>query len=95
MDINSYSNAFTIVVLNFDGSYYGSFKESTNLKGKVNITSLIYDSSNFITMALDISQDGTSSKKNAGVIRFSVANPTASSITPSLYLLGGASGKVS
>jgi hypothetical protein len=55
LDINSYSNAFTIVVLNSDGSFYGAFKESTNLRGKVNITSLIFDSSNFITMALDIS----------------------------------------
>jgi hypothetical protein len=31
------------------------FKESTGLRGKVNITSLIFESSNFITMAMDIS----------------------------------------
>lgn len=51
----SYANALTIVVLNKDGSLYGSFKESTNIRAKVNITGLIFDSSNFITMALDVS----------------------------------------
>ena len=55
LDLNGYGNSITIVVLNFDGSLYGAFKEGTGLRGKANITSLIYDSSNFITMALDVS----------------------------------------
>lgn len=62
-----------IVVLNFDGSYYGSYKEGSGLRGKVNVTGLSMDSNNIITAAIDASQTGTSTSKFATVIRFSVA----------------------
>jgi hypothetical protein len=74
------------VVLNVDGTLYGAFKDSLNQKGKMNITSLLFDSGNFITAALDLSQDGTEQKKNAAIIRFSVNNPTAASIVPTFYI---------
>ena len=95
LDYPGYTMGVMIVVLNSDGSYYGSFKDSANLRGKVNITGLAFDSNNFITMAVDATQDGTALKKYATIIRFSVANPTATSITPTYYLQGGAAAKIS
>lgn len=95
LDRSGYSSAYTIVVLNKDGSLYGAFKESTNIRGKVNITGLLYDSSNFIMAAIDTSQDGSDQKKNATIARFSVANPTAATITAGFYLTGGAANKIS
>ena len=86
LDYPGYTMGLQIVVLNADGSYYGSFKESANLRGKVNITGLAFDSNNFITMAIDASQDGTALKKYATIIRFSVNNPTSTAITPTYYL---------
>lgn len=55
LDRTGYGQAYTIVILNKDGTLFGSFKESTNAKGKVNITSLLFDNSNYVTVALDIS----------------------------------------
>ena len=55
LDRAGYGQAYTIVILNADGSLYGAFKESTNVKAKVNITSLLFDSSNNIMVALDVS----------------------------------------
>ena len=48
-----------------------------------------------ITAALDLSQDGTTTNKQAAIIRFSVANPSATSISPAFYITGGAEGKLS
>jgi hypothetical protein len=84
------------VILNQNGTLFGAFRETTTtIKGKVNITGLMFDQSNYITAALDLSQDGTNQKKYSGIVRFSVANPSAASITPSFYILGGAVGKIS
>lgn len=55
LDKTGYSLAYFIVVFNADGTLYGSYRESTLVRGKANITSLLFDSSNFITAALDIS----------------------------------------
>jgi len=48
-----------IVILNNDGTLYGSFRETVLNRAKLNITSLLFDSNNIITAALEISQDGT------------------------------------
>ncbi|TNV75036.1 hypothetical protein FGO68_gene6423 [Halteria grandinella] len=95
LDRANYAAAYTVVVLNVDGSLYGAFKEGTNQKGKVNITGTLFDNSNFITLAVDASQDGSDSKKYAQIVRFSVANPSASSITPAFYIQGGAINRIS
>ena len=65
------------------------------MRGKVNITSILFDSSNMITAALDLSQDGSSTSKFGAIIRFSAANPSATSVTPAFYIQGGAAGKFS
>jgi hypothetical protein len=53
-----------IVVLNKDGSLYSAFRENTaNARGKVNITGMLFDSLNFITLGLDFSPDGTDVKR--------------------------------
>lgn len=95
MDRATYAHSYVIVILNADGSLYGAFKEGSNQRGKVNITGTLYDNSNFITLALDVSQDGSELKRYATIARFSVATPGAASISPALYLQGGAVGKVS
>lgn len=95
LDKPGYTSGLVIVVLQKDGSLYGSFKESTNLRGKVNTTGLIFDSLGFITAAIDASQDGTDQRKYSIITRFSVASPTATSITPTYYIQGGAVNKVS
>lgn len=96
LDYPGYVQAYMFVILNTaDGSFFGAFKEGSNMRGKANITSILFDSSNMITAALDLSQDGTSTSKFASIIRFSAANPSATSITPTFYLQGGASGKFS
>lgn len=95
MDRSGYGHSYVIVILNVDGSLYGAFKEGNNQKGKVNITGALYDNFNIITLALDVSQDGTDLKRYASIVRFSVANPGAASISPSLYIQGGAVGKIS
>lgn len=74
---------------------YASFKEGSNQRGKVNITGLLFDNSNLITASLDLSVDGSATNKQAAIIRFSAANPTATSVTPSFYIAGGAAGKIS
>lgn len=86
MERSSYAHSLVIVILNFDGSLFGAFKEGANLRGKVNITGTLFDNSNFITLAVDISQDGSELKRYAGILRFSAATAGAASITPSLYL---------
>lgn len=90
-----YISGLVIVVMNRDGSLYGSFKESTNLRGKVNVTGLIFDSLGFITAAIDASQDGTDQRRWSIITRFSVASPNATAITPTYYISGGAVNKVS
>ena len=85
LDRANYELAYMIVVLNLDGSLYGAFRETGANKGKMNISSLIYDSSNYITAAVDLSLDGTSTNRNALITRFSVGNLTAPTITPSFY----------
>lgn len=55
LDREGYAMGLFIVILNKDGSIYSSFKETYNLKGKVNITGLVFDSSDFITAAIDSS----------------------------------------
>ena len=56
LDYPGYVQAYMFVILNSaDGSFYGAFKESSNMRGKANITSILFDSSNFITAALDLS----------------------------------------
>jgi hypothetical protein len=85
LDKDNYDLAYMIVILNLDGSLYGAFRETGANKGKMNISSLMYDSSNFITAAVDLSLDGTSTNRNALITRFSVGNPTATTISPSFY----------
>ncbi len=65
------------------------------MRGKLNITSMLFDSSNTIIAALDLTQDGTSNNKFAAIIRFSANNPAATSITPGFYIQGGAASKMS
>jgi hypothetical protein len=56
--------SYMIVVLNKDGSLYSAFRENTaNARGKVNITGMLFDSSNFITLGLDFSPDGSNVKR--------------------------------
>jgi len=56
LDSPGYSSAYMFVILNCaDGSFYGAFKEASNMRGKANITSILFDSSNMITAALDLS----------------------------------------
>lgn len=95
LERTGYTMGYVIVVLNSDGSLYGAFRESALTKAKVNVTGMMFDSSNIITAALDISQDGTDQKRSAAIIRFSVANAAAASISPALYITGGAAGKIS
>ena len=95
LDNPGYAQAYTLVILNGDGSLYASFKEGNNQRGKVNITGLLFDNSNIITAALDLSVDGSATNKQAAIIRFSAANPTATSVAPSFYIAGGATGKIS
>jgi hypothetical protein len=53
-----------IVVLNKDGSLYSAFRENTaSARGKVNITGMLFDQSNFIILGLDFSPDGTDIKR--------------------------------
>jgi hypothetical protein len=53
-----------IVVLNKDGSLYSAFRENTaSARGKVNITGMLYDASNFLILGLDFSPDGTNLKR--------------------------------
>lgn len=96
LDYPGYVQAYVFVILNcLDGSLYGSFKEGNNMRGKVNITSILFDSSNMITAALDLTQDGSATSKFGAIIRFSAANPAAASVTPAFYMQGGAAGKFS
>ena len=85
LDRANYDLAYMIVVLNLDGSLYGAFRETGANKGKMNISSLMYDSSNYITAAVDLSLDGTSTNRNALITRFSVGNLTTAIITPNFY----------
>lgn len=55
LDRSGYASGLFIVIMNKDGSLYGAFKDAANLRGKVNITSLVYDSTNFITAVIDAS----------------------------------------
>ena len=56
--------SYMIAVLNKDGSFYSAFRENTaTARGKVNITGMLFDSFNFITLGLDFSPDGTDLKR--------------------------------
>jgi hypothetical protein len=50
-----YTSTFMIVIFNKDGSVYGSFKESTGLRGKIRNGGHFFDSTNLITAAVDVS----------------------------------------
>lgn len=64
LERDNYDMSYMIVILNKDGTLSGAYRESVALaRGKVNITGMIYDSSNFITLALDFSPDGNSVKR--------------------------------
>jgi len=53
-----------IVVLNKDGTLYSAFRENTvNARGKVNITGMLFDASNFLILGLDFAPDGTNVKR--------------------------------
>ncbi len=81
-----------IVVLNKDGSLYSAFRENTaNARGKVNITGMLFDSLNFITLGLDFSPDGTDVKRQAVLTRFSVGNIASPTFNTLFYLVGGSS----
>lgn len=55
LDRSGYTMGYVIVVLNSDGSLYGAFRENALSRAKVNVTGLMFDSSNIITAALDLS----------------------------------------
>ena len=95
LDKVNYDLAYMIVVLNLDGSLYGAFRETAANKGKMNMTSLLFDSSNFITAAVDLSLDGSSTNRVALIARFSVGNAAATTITPTFYQIGGTTGQIS
>ena len=59
LERSGYTNGLTIVILNSDGTLNGVFRESSNIKAKSNITGMILDTNNFLTIALDVSLDGT------------------------------------
>jgi hypothetical protein len=53
--------SYMIVIINKDGTLSGAYRENIALsRGKVNITGMLFDSSNFVTLALDYSPDGNS-----------------------------------
>jgi hypothetical protein len=56
---------------------------------------MIFDSSNFVTAVLDLSFDGTSSKRLAQIMRFSVGTASVSSFTPQFLVQGGNSARLS
>ena len=64
LDKVNYDLNYVIVILNKDGSFYGSYKENQAMaRGKVQVTGMIFDSSNMITLGLDFSIDGTAVKR--------------------------------
>lgn len=81
-----------IVVLNKDGSLYSAFRENTaSARGKVNITGMLFDASNFLTLALDFSPDGTDVKRQAVLTRFSLGSIASPTFNTLFYLVGGSS----
>ncbi len=88
--------SYMIVILNKDGSYFGSFRENTaNARGKVNITGMLYDSSGFITLALDFSVDGTAMRRQAVLTRFNVATVPTAAFNTLFYMIGGSANFIS
>lgn len=92
LDKISYDMNYVIVVLNKDGSLYGSYKENLAMaRGKVQVTGMIFDSSNMITIGLDYSVDGTATKRQALINRFSVSQTLVGTFNTQFYVIGGAS----
>ncbi len=50
---------------------------------------MIFDSSNMITVGLDFATDGTSTKRQAVLNRFSVTQTAAGTFNTQFYLVGG------
>jgi hypothetical protein len=64
LDKNGYDISYMIVVLNKDGTLYGAYREgTTNAKGKISPNGMIFDSANMITIGVDMSADGTTTKR--------------------------------
>jgi len=60
----AYDLSYMIVVLNKDGTLYSAFRENTAIaRGKVNITGMLFDASNFLILGLDFTPDGTNIKR--------------------------------
>ena len=92
LDKVNYDLNYVIVVLNKDGSLHGSYKENlAKARGKVQVTGMIFDSSNMITIGLDYSVDGTATRRQALVNRFSVSQTLEGTYNTQFYVLGGAS----
>ncbi len=53
---------------------------------------MIFDSSNMITVGLDFSSDGTSTKRQAVLNRFPVTQTAAATFNTQIYMIGGGSG---
>jgi hypothetical protein len=51
---------------------------------------MIFDSSNMITVGLDFAPDGTATKRQAILNRFSVTQTSAGTYNTQFYLVGGA-----
>lgn len=78
LDRDGYDMSYMITVFNKDGSFFAAFREhTTNARGKVNVTGMLFDASNFITLALDFSVDGTASKRQAVLTRFNAGTASA------------------
>jgi hypothetical protein len=86
----TYDLCYVIVVLNQDGTLYGAYRESTTLaRAKISPNGMIFDSSNMITVGLDYSVDGTATKRQAIMTRFSVGTTTATTFNAQFYVVGG------
>jgi hypothetical protein len=73
LDRAGYDMSYMIVIFNRDGSLFGAFRENNlNARGKINITGMIYDNFGFITLAIDFSPDGLSTRRQALLTRFNV-----------------------
>ncbi len=77
LEKDGYDMTYMIVIINKDGSLSGAYRENVALaRGKVNITGMLFDSSNFVTLGLDYSPEGSSVKRQAVLNRFSVSQTT-------------------
>jgi hypothetical protein len=85
--------SYMIVILNKDGSFFSSYRETNLIRGRV--MGLLFDNYNFVTAALDVSLDGTALKRNSVIVKFSVGVPSASGVTPSFLISAGNTLRVS